>query len=341
MDRNQREYFDSLMNIEKFDLSLAEITSNEFFECVFNFKNKVSHLYATMSNIGNATVLATINVVEPIKGDFIHNICSNEPCLRDEAFWCMGLYITDANLAFQSEWLTMVFKSLKYAGEKDEVVFEIISNIEYNHIWPIAEETAKFCSKDEKNTKDYNRNCEIMATVAQATWKAALPQDTDILDALQKIRDEEIQKISKCLTKSKKILAIDLIHSCLSSVQELFNFIPEHALDVFKAYYIYAAWEILEVIVSMIQIAQNTVNNFEADMKPCKMNNRISEIYSNIQYFIREFNLSNLFVDQNLQSNLNFLNQLMIPNLTSIIYEYYNPSYVGRKIFISRLMDVL
>jgi uncharacterized protein YutD/predicted protein tyrosine phosphatase len=329
------------MDIERFDLSIAEISSNEFFECVFNFKDKISHLYATMSDIGNASVRAIINVVEPIEGDFIHTMRSDEPYLRDEAFWCMGLYITDVSWSSQGEWLAMVFQSLKYAGEKDEHRCFQIGNIEYNYIWPVAKETAKIFLKAPKDQKDhdklYERNCEIMITVAQAAWKGALTQDATVVDALQKAHDEEIQKISKCLMKSKKILAIDLIDSCLSSVQELFNFIPEQSVDVFKAYYIYGAWEILEVIINMIRVAQNTVNNFRKDMKSYKMNDRISEVYSNIQYFIKSFNLSNIFMNENVDLACTGL----ISNLTNIILDYCDLNYVSRQVFISRLLESL
>lgn len=85
MDQYKREV-ERKMNLKIFDLSLAEISSNEFFECVCNFKNKISHLYATMSDVGNSALRAIINVVEKIQDDFIHNINPGEPYLTDEAF---------------------------------------------------------------------------------------------------------------------------------------------------------------------------------------------------------------------------------------------------------------
>lgn len=341
-----REYFNSIINTERFDLSRAEINSREFYECVFRFKDKVSHLQMTMADVGNASIHAVIRVVEPIKGDFIHDICSTEPYLRDEAFWCMGIYITDENCEFIEEWLTIIFKSAKYAGEKDYDICSKVEDVEYEYIWPAAEEVAKTCIKLPKfEDKLYVRNCEIMATVANAAWKAALFQDNNVLDVLKKTHDEKIQKICihrKSLLTSEKILTIDLIDSCISSLEELLDFIPEKSLDIFKSYYIYGVWEILEVIVNMIQIAQNALRDFKEEMKPYLINRRISQIYFSIQYFIRVFNLSDVFINKNLE--LDFSNHLastgLILNLTNIILEYSDVMFVDRKIFISRLLEL-
>jgi uncharacterized protein YutD len=347
-DRMDREYHNSIVNTERFNLSRSEISSLEFYECVLLFKDKVFHLQMTMADVGNASVRAIIKVIEPIQGDFIHDI-QDEPEIREETFWCLGIYITgtDMNWKFLDEWMAMIFKSVKYAGEQDNGICSNIGNVEYEYIWPAAEEAAKTCIKLPKfEDKLYERNCEIVSTVASAAWKAALLQDSKVLDALKKRHDEEIQKIDKCrkrLTKSKKISAINLIDSCISSLEQLLNFIPQNSLDVFKAYYLYGAWEIIEVVVNMIQIAQDTLCNFKEKMILYKISNRISEVYSDVQYFIREFNLSDLFI--NLE--LNFSNHLscectgLISNLTDIIIEYCDFMFVNRKIFISRLFHLL